>query len=358
MHRLAARGPFALVLFAAASAGVGRAQPGGPAERVDYLAKKGGAVQVHQGDIKVDATGVRLTTSDKKQIVVSAADVVRAYPLDLPILPTELLTPLITAETAKEWDKARAGYEALKEKFKTGTPDRFRKWLAFRLAYTTARSADDAPADAGWKDKAEAGAKLLADYLADYPGGWEAWAATRTAARIGHELGNPEAAARLWAKAAKAADLTPALKVEAAYQEADALARAGRLGDAAARAAEALPAAAAGTARDRLNLFVLANKSAANPAEAAAAVEAEIGKTRDPAVRAAGYALVGELFLKANRPRDAMWALLWVDVVYNQDKDEVAKALARLVAVFKLLNDEERERQFQDRMRRNRGLLL
>jgi hypothetical protein len=53
-----------------------------------------------------------------------------------------------------------------------------------------------------------------------------------------------------------------------------------------------------------------------------------------------------------------MWALLTVEVVYNQDRDEVAKALARLTEVYKQLGDEERERNNHDRMRRNRGLLL
>ena len=57
-------------------------------------------------------------------------------------------------------------------------------------------------------------------------------------------------------------------------------------------------------------------------------------------------------------PREAMWAYLWVEVVYNQDKEEVAKALARLAEVFKQLGDEDRERAYHDRMRRNRALLL
>ena len=86
-------------------------------------------------------------------------------------------------------------------------------------------------------------------------------------------------------------------------------------------------------------------------------MDEEIAKTRDPAVRATGFALTAELYMKAGKTREAMWALLWVEVVYNQDKEEVAKALARLVEVFKLLGDEERERNYQDRMRRNRALL-
>jgi hypothetical protein len=349
----------ALALFAGAFVGVALGQPPGPQDHVYYVPKKGAAVKNEDAEVKVDASGVKITNTLKMTTTVTAADVVRTYPVDLKEAPRAELNAVVNLEVAKDWDKARAGYEGLKEKHKTGASDRLRKWLAFRIAYTTARGADDTPADSGWKDKAEAGLKLLTDYLSDYPAGWEAWAATRTAARISHELGKSDNAARLWAKAAKAADLTPDLRVEAAYQEADALFRAGRFPEAASKAGEAIPKAAPGAPKERLNLIVVAAKAAgSNPLDGVAAVEAEVGKTKDAAVRATGYALMGELYLAAKKPREAMWALLWVEVVYNQDREEVAKALARLTEVFRQLGDEDRERAYQDRMRRNRSLLL
>lgn len=348
----------ALALAAGAFVGAGLAQPPGGVDRVYYTPKKGAPVTSVDAELKADAAGVKIVAKGSPPVTVTAADIVRTVPLDVPGLDVAAANGLVALEVARDWDKARAGYEGQKEKFKAGAPDRLRRWLNFRLAYTTARAADDTPADSGWKDKAEAGVKLLGEYLNDYPTGWEVWAATRTAARLNHELGKHDAAARLWAKAAKAADLTPDLKVEAAYQEADALVRARRFGEAASRAAEALPKAPAGAPKERLNLVLLAAKTAdTNPLEGVAAIEAEVAKTKDGAVRAAGFALTGELYLMAKKPREAMWALLWVDVVYNQDREEVAKALSRLAEVFKLLGDEERERNYLDRMRRNRSLL-
>jgi hypothetical protein len=350
----------ALALFAGAFVGVAVGQPPGPQDRVYYVPKKGVAVKEEDAELKVDASGVKIINTGKLSATVTVADIVRTFPVDLKELPRDQAgEAILKYEATRDWDKARGAYEGLREKFKANAPDRLRKWLAFRIAYTTTRAADDTPVDSGWKDKAEAGLKLLNDYLADYPGGWEAWAATRTAARVNHELGKSEAAARLWAKQAKAPDITPDLRVEAAYQEADALMRAKRFTEAAGKAAEALPKAAPGAPKERLNLIVLAAKAAeANPLEGVAAVESEIAKTKDAAVRATGYALAGELYLAANKPREAMWSLLWVEVVYNQDREEVAKALARLVEVFKQLGDEDRERAYHDRMRRNRGLLL
>jgi hypothetical protein len=348
-----------LALFAGAFVGVALGQPTAGPDRVYYSPKKGAPAKEEDAELKADAAGVKVISNGKVSATVTAAEIVRTYPLDIPGLDRATAFEPIRLEVARDWEKSRAAYEGIKEKFKANPPERLRKWLAFRIAYTTTRGADDTPADSGWKDKAEAGLKLLTDYLADYPTGWEAWAATRTAARVSHELGKSEAAARMWAKAGKAADITPDLRVEAAYQEADALMRAGRYTEAASKASEAVPKAAPGAPKERLNLIVLAAKAAeSNPLDGVAAVEAEIGKTKDAAVRATGFALVGELYLAAKKPREAMWSLLWVEVVYNQDKEEVAKALARLSEVFKQLGDEDRERNYQDRMRRNRALLL
>jgi hypothetical protein len=355
-----ARGPLALALFAGAFVGVAVGQPPAPQDRVFYTPKKGAPVKDEDAELKVDAAGVKLSSGGKQVAVVTVADVVRTYPVDLKEPTREQAQEPAKLERDRDWDKARASYEGLREKYKATATPRVKQWLSFRIAVTTARAPDDTAVDQGWKDKAEAGLKLLTEYLADNPGGWEAWYATRHAARINHELGKAEVAARLWAKEAKAPDITPDLKVEAAYQEADSLMRAGRFTEAGGRAEGAMKDAAAGTPKERLRLIVMAAKAATatDPAAGAPALEAEIGKTKDAAVRATGYAMVGELYLAGKKPRDAMWALLTVEVVYNQDRDEVAKALARLTEVYKQLGDEERERNNHDRMRRNRGLLL
>lgn len=359
MFRMARR-PLALALFAGAFVGVALGQPPGPQDRVYYVPKKGAPIKADDAEVKVDVGGVKLLVGGKQSALVTAADVVRSYPLDLKELTTDQITEAVRLEVARDWDKARAGYEAMREKYKSAAPPRFKQWVKFRIAVTTARGADDTAVDQGWKEKAEAGLKLLTEYMADHPGGWESWYATRHAARINYELGQYEAASRLWQKQAKATDITPDLKVEAAYQEADALMRAGRFPEAEARAEGAMKDAAAGTPKERLKLIAMAAKAAtaSDPSAGVPALEAEIGKTKDAAVRATGYAMVGELYLAAKKPRDAMWSILTVEVVYNQDREEVAKAQARLTEVYRQLGDEDRERNNHDRMRRNRGLLL
>ena len=130
MVRSAARGPFALALFFVASAGVGYAQQRDGADRVFYSPKKGAPVVDLDANLKQDAAGVKLVTNaGAVKASVTADLIVRTYPVDIPALPPEQLIPLATLEAAKEWEKARGGYEGLKEKFKAGAPDRLRRWL-------------------------------------------------------------------------------------------------------------------------------------------------------------------------------------------------------------------------------------
>ena len=166
-----------------------------------------------------------------------------------------------------------------------------------------------------------------------------------------------EEAARTWGKVAKTADLAADLKQEAVIQEIDTKIRARQLADAKGLLDEAMKTAPAGAVKDRLNILQLAQKFGdnPNPAEGVAAIEAEIAKTKDPLVRATGYGILGELYLAAEKPRDAMWQFLWVEVVYNQDRDEVIKTLARLSDTFRIQGDEDRARQYREKARRLRG---
>ena len=65
--------------------------------------------------------------------------------------------------------------------------------------------------------------------------------------------------------------------------------------------------------------------------------------------------MLGELYLAAGKPREAMWAFLWVETVYNADKDEAFKAVCRLVEAFKAQMDDDRARGYREKVRRFRS---
>ena len=86
----------------------------------------------------------------------------------------------------------------------------------------------------------------------------------------------------------------------------------------------------------------------------AAKLEEVVAKVKDPTAKAVGRTSWATRTRAAGKPRDAMWAYLWADVVFNQDKDEQVYAVGQLVGVFEKLGDKERAEQFRDRLPRVR----
>jgi tetratricopeptide (TPR) repeat protein len=62
-------------------------------------------------------------------------------------------------------------------------------------------------------------------------------------------------------------------------------------------------------------------------------------------VKAAAHNALGYCYFQKKQYAEARWEFLWVDVVYNQDRDEHAKALFYLTDVFAKLNDSEKSQQ-------------
>jgi hypothetical protein len=89
-------------------------------------------------------------------------------------------------------------------------------------------------------------------------------------------------------------------------------------------------------------------------AELAKKLDDAVTKAKFPSTRSAAFGLLGELYSINQMPRDAMWSLLWVDTVYNQNRDDQVMAVNRLVKVFDVLGekdgDKARAQQFRDRL--------
>jgi tetratricopeptide (TPR) repeat protein len=68
----------------------------------------------------------------------------------------------------------------------------------------------------------------------------------------------------------------------------------------------------------------------------------------DKQVKAAAHNALGIMLFEKGDFKDARWEFLWVDVVYNQDKDEHAKALFYLWKTFEGLNDAVRAQECRE----------
>jgi hypothetical protein len=350
----------------------GLGQPASTSDRVYFRDKKDGQIREVDAELKAVPGGYQVVQASDKKVVatVSATDIIRVIPADIPGFDLKTIREPATIESKKDWEKARLIHVEMMKKSGTA-PEKVRRYLEFRIAMTSARAADDTPDEAAAQAKADEAVKLLDNFLTANKTGWEVWAAGSTCARLqvsAYDLVKDDKAperrpfddaARTWGKVAKAADLSADLKLEAALQEIDAKIRARLFADAKGLIDDAMKSAPAGAPRDRLAIFTQAVKFGENPNpdEGAKAIEAELAKTKDPLVRATGYGMIGELYLGKNKPREAMWNFLWVEAVYNQDRDEMIKALVRLSDAFRLQGDEDHAKSYRDKVRRYRSAL-
>jgi hypothetical protein len=362
MIRSAARGAAVLAAVAAVLPAAGRQPPAGPADKV-VVAQKGGATKTYDGYLKFGPTGLQVQGADGKVLAtVAPADVLKATPADFGGVDAGAVREAEKAEEKKtkaDYEKAHAAYRDLRSKA-AAAPERVQRYLAYKAALTKARAADETGYDEGWAKEADEAARGWADFVAANKGGWEVWPATRAAARVYAELGKYNEAASAWSRLAKKdSEVSPDLRLEAGIQQVDAQVRAKAYAPA-AQAAKALlgstPAPPA-QARDRLAILEAAAGAAASAdyAKGLKDVADLVAKTKDPLVRGVGHGMLGELYLAAGKPRDAMWEFLWVETVYSADRDEAFKAMGQAKAAFKAQGDEDRERQYQEKLRRARG---
>jgi hypothetical protein len=335
-------------------------QPSSIPEKVVVRDKKDGSTKSHEGTLKFGAAGFQVVSPEKKVVVTFApSDLVKFTPGELEGVERGLVLAQITLEdkkTKKDYTTAREGYVDMLKKSPTA-PAPSKRYLEFKIAQMSTKIADESADDEGWAALADAAAKAWANYLGEYKTSWEVWPATRAYTRLLAELTKYDEIARTWARTAKTAELPADLKLEAEMQEIDAQMRSKGFANAAEKADALGKAAAPGSNKDKLDIYKTAANAAANGDYAGGikGVQERIDKTKDLGVRGVGYSMIGELYLLDNKPRDAMWAFLWVETVYNSDRDEAFKAMCRLSEVFKTQNDDDRLKAYREKIRRARS---
>jgi hypothetical protein len=356
------------------------AQGTGEADRLIYRDRaKDGKLESVVSELKESAAGVQVVGPDKKvKLTVSPADVVRIEYGALKNVDRDAYAAANQLDAGPDPAKAAAAFADLLLKAGPAADARTKRVLTFRQLMLAVRANDAEIDDAKFAAAAAPLAAKLSAFSRTAAKSWECWPTARAACRLLVELRKPAEAALLAKELGDNADLAPDLRADARLMEVGYQFMAPGRG-----AAGALVEARKGEAtladrqKEKVAIFaeVLAlpepetvdakllpdeaAKAAAAAAkrirDAVAKVETGvIAKAKDPTARAAGFNALGEVYLRHGLLRDAMWAFLWVDVVYNQDKDEQVKAITRLIQVYKATGEEERERQFRDRLVKNR----
>jgi hypothetical protein len=354
----------AIVLVINAATG----QPAGQPDKVTVRDKKDGSTKNYDGSLKfAGPAGLQVVSPDGKVLAtVSPADIVKVSPGDMAGVDRGAVLAQLSLEdkkNRKDYETARLGYIEMIQKAGTAPP-KTKEYLAYKKALVTTKILDEADDDE-WSKQAEPTAKEWGDFISEYKTGWEIWPAARACTRLYTELKKFREVENVWKQVTgKDVELPADLKLMANMQMIDAQIRQGVEGySVASRAADDLLKTAAGAiAKEKLAIYAktASTGGAVSPEALATTVkelEDKIAASKDPTVRAVGYSMIGELYLAAKRPRDAMWAFLWVETVYNQDKDEVLKALVRLEQIFKSQMDDDHEKMTHEKLRRLRSQL-
>ena len=320
-----------------------------------------GKVLTEVADVKESAGRLELTYG-KNKAVVNAPDVLKVEPIQLAGANPIDISNARTLEDGKDIGKAAASY-ADQAKKAAGAPDRTKRYFAYKDAALSTRLADS---KTGADFDAEA-KKAIEKWAAVSPlsrKSYEVWPAAKTTARLQAELNDYGKAAATLGALAATPDLPKELRHEALLLQA-AMSLRGKQNAAVEATVGQLAGdkdfPATGGLRDRLNVLKVAAKislPASPPAtpsgEDAAKLQAAIDAAKDPVAKGVGYAALGELHLANGQLRDAMWAYLWVDVVYNQEHDDQVLAVARVAQLFDAMGDKDRADQFREKLTRIR----
>ena len=305
--------------------------------KVSYRERTGkGGVLTASGRIESESlAGIRVggRTIPSGEVIEIAYDVPGAIRLDYRSVAAETKPP---AEAIKD-------YEALLKTPAVQGSKYLKRHIEYRMTVLTAARADEGPL------QQRAAIDAIQKFKRDHPDAWQLLPLTRTLARLLLDKDPPDTdAARKAYDELGAAPGAPAdVKLECTLQVIDLLLQSGKTADAQARLA-ALPAG-----DPRVPIYQIGVRAAPDKlADAAKQLQDYIDKTTDPGLKAAAYNVLGDVYRRdPAHKKDALYAYLYVDVIYNQDAAETQKAVARLAQLFDEFKDEARAKQYRDRLR-------
>jgi TolA-binding protein len=320
-------------------------------DRVERRDKKGGSVTVAGKILEETPGGVKMKLAGVGgEQTIPSSDIRRVTYGDMPSQAAIELGKMQAAEDARDFPTLLKGYETVQALPQVkAAPAPVRRYLDFRVASLRGLAAEG-------DEQLKAAAKGLADFVAAHADGWEYPHAARQLGRLQADTGDYAGATKTFEALEKAANLPAEFKAEATAALIDIAFQSGNYDagqtrvEAVAKDPNAPPAL-----KSRVDLYLLGIQGAKGDLTATVKkIEEAIGKATDPALKALGYNVLGDVYSAKKQMRDAMWSYLWVDVVYNQDRGELLKAMTRLARIFEETNDKEKAQLYRDKIARTR----
>jgi hypothetical protein len=334
------------------------APPAHAEDEITYLDRAGKEARL-SGTIQSESPGqilIKPTVGSALKTVPARAVVDVAY--NMPLAQKQAYRSAVRLEgtserAAKEEDRRRdlaaaiKAYEDLRDRL---SEERARRQAEFKVARLQARRAEDDPATA------DAAIASLTRFMNQYPKSWQLTRCADLLAGLQESREDWAGAQRTYEGLAAVPDLPPEVRQEVELKVVHTLTAARRYADAEKRIEElSRTTPPDGIQAARLQIALAECQAAAGKAEPAAALlEALINRTGDPDVKALAYNALGDCHRLANKPKDALWDYLWVDVIYHQNREEHARALYHIAKLFAELKDDARAKQYRERLEKDR----
>jgi hypothetical protein len=351
------------MLLTQAEARQGATAPATP-DRVTYRDRNAdGKITTDTAEAKESPKGIELVANGKSKAMIFANDIIKTEPTAVVGLSMPDVLTARSLEEGKDPGKAAAAYADLLKKAGPTAHDKTKRHLAFREAAMLTRVAD-AKTGTDFETEAKRALEKWNALITPSRKSWEIWPVSKNIARLQSELKDFGKAASALSSLSSTADLPKELKYEAQILEVVMHIRANNpLGaEGTTSSLDQQKDLPTGPLRDRVNVLKVAAKlNYAKAAEGATvppatlkSLQDAIDAAKDPVAKGIGYTALGELYLAHNQTRDAMWAYLWVDVVYNQEKDHHILAVRRLEQIFEAQGEKERAEQYREKITRVR----
>jgi hypothetical protein len=236
--------------------------------------------------------------------------------------------------TVKEDERKQMIKEALKEYAdlvpKFADKKLVQRNLEYRIARLLAKAAEDDPS------QVEPAIDALNKFKTDNADSWQLLPAAKLLAGLREQTGNIDAAQKIYEELAGNEALPKETREEFSLSEVRLLIRGNKHADALKKLKDLGSSFGADDPRKaKLDVYVAACTAVVGKAsEAEKQLKDLIGGKADNETKALACNALGDMHLRDGKSEDAFWDYLWVDVLYNQDREEHAKALFQLSKLF------------------------
>jgi hypothetical protein len=219
--------------------------------------------------------------------------------------------------------------------------------VQFGIAEVLALQAEDDPA------KRDAAAEALKKFKSEHGNGWQLVKATKMLVRMLELKGDEAGAQAAYAELADNEAAPLEVRHEFGLMVVRYLLRKGKHAEAATKARAIQQGLAANDPQAvKLKVYLAAcDIAAGKPDGAEKALRAVLESGADNDVKALARNTLGDYYRAQGQPDKAFWEYLWVEVHYNQDREEVSKALYYLAKLFaEVRKDPVRARECLERL--------